>query len=221
MFGLTALLASFALGLAIYSFWGWRIPQGSQTKLAFPLKNGTFYIANGGSNSLLNAHLNTLEGERFRFYRGQSYAADILQINSYGLRANGLLPSDPADYTIFESPVYAPCLGTVIETENKREDMPPPEADREVMPGNHVLIDCGEAVVLLAHFKKGSVKVEKGQLVETGQMLGEVGNSGNTNEPHLHIHAQRRGSAETPLGGEPLWMTFEGEFLVHNQLVIR
>ena len=219
--GSTALLAAFALGLAFYALSGWRIPSENAADLVFPLKDGTFYIASGGSNSLVNPHLNTLEGERFRPFRGQSYAVDIMQINRFGLRANGFLPADPADYAIFGKPVSAPCAGTVLQTENNRPDMPPPEPDREVIPGNHVLLDCGEFVVLLAHFKKGSVTVEKDQKIETGQMLGLVGNSGNTNEPHLHIHAQRRGAAEMPLGGEPLWVTFEGKFLVRNQLVFQ
>ncbi|MER7464077.1 hypothetical protein [Streptomyces sp. NPDC097981] len=29
--------------------------------------------------------------------------------------------------------------------------------------------------------------------MHTGQLLGEVGNSGNSSEPHLHIHAEREG----------------------------
>lgn len=102
-----------------------------------------------------------------------------MRINRYGLRADGLLPADPAKYAIFETKVFAPCAGIVIEAENNREDMPPPLPDRELMPGNHVLLDCREAIVLLAHFKKGTVAVTGGQRVETGQMLGEVGNSGN------------------------------------------
>ena len=113
-FGLTALLAAFALGLTFYVLSGWRIPSDSTVKLAFPLRGGSFYIANGGSNSLINPHLNTFEGERFRPYRGQSYAVDIMQINQYGLRANGFLPADPAEYAIFGTPVYSPCAGAVI-----------------------------------------------------------------------------------------------------------
>jgi murein DD-endopeptidase MepM/ murein hydrolase activator NlpD len=209
------------LTLAIYALSGRHVPDGDRARLAFPLTGGTFYIVSGGGNSLVNAHLETLEGERFRPFRGQSYAVDILQINRYGFRANGFLPSDPAEYAIFGTSVHAPCAGTVIETENDREDMPVPRTDREVMPGNHVLLDCGEFIVLLAHFKKGSVAVTTGQKVEIGTTLGQVGNSGNSEEPHLHIHAQRRGSGPNTLDGEPLWMIFEGEFLVRNQILIR
>ena len=220
-FGLTALLAVLTSTLAIYALSAWRIPPGDAVQLAFPLKDGTFYIANGGSNSLLNPHLETLEGERYRSWRGQSYAVDILQINRWGLRANGFLPADPAQYRMFDTPVHAPCAGTILETENGREDLPPPRADRTYLPGNHVLIDCGEFLVLLAHFRKGSVAVTTDQQVEVGQTLGQVGNSGNTGEPHLHIHAQRRGTQPTTLDGEPLWILFDDKFLVRNQLVVR
>lgn len=64
-FGLTALIGAFALGLTFYALSGWSIPTDSAIELAFPLRDGSFYIANGGSNSLVNPHLNTLEGERF------------------------------------------------------------------------------------------------------------------------------------------------------------
>ncbi|MGE7916039.1 M23 family metallopeptidase [Lysinibacillus xylanilyticus] len=53
--------------------------------------------------------------------------------------------------------------------------------------------------------------VEKGEKVTTGQILGKVGNSGNTSEPHLHIHAEKNGK------GVPI--TFNDRFLVRNSLV--
>ena len=46
-----------------------------------------------------------------------------------------------------------------------------------------------------------------------------VGNSGNTDEPHLHIHAQRPGPASAPLSGDPLFIAFEGGFLALNMTV--
>jgi len=44
--------------------------------------------------------------------------------------------------------------------------------------------------VVLAHLRRGSVRVHSGQRVRAGQLLGRVGNSGNSSEPHLHVHAQ-------------------------------
>ncbi|MEK7157056.1 MAG: M23 family metallopeptidase [Patescibacteria group bacterium] len=55
--------------------------------------------------------------------------------------------------------------------------------------GNYVMIqsETGE-IVFLAHMRSGSVKVVVGQRVAVGQIIGEVGNSGNTTAPHLHIN---------------------------------
>ena len=59
--------------------------------------------------------------------------------------------------------------------------------------------------------KIDSVVVAQGDKVTTGQILGKVGNSGNTSEPHLHIHAEKDGK------GVPI--TFNDRFLVRNSLV--
>ncbi len=55
--------------------------------------------------------------------------------------------------------------------------------------GNHVMIRSGSGVVaFLAHLRCGSVKVAAGQQVVTGETVGEVGNSGNSTAPHLHLN---------------------------------
>jgi murein DD-endopeptidase MepM/ murein hydrolase activator NlpD len=73
--------------------------------------------------------------------------------------------------------------------------------------------------VLLAHLKQGSVAVKGGQRVAAGDIVGAVGNSGNTDEPHLHVHAQRPGRGILPLSGEPLAMRFGGRWYVRNDRV--
>jgi murein DD-endopeptidase MepM/ murein hydrolase activator NlpD len=44
--------------------------------------------------------------------------------------------------------------------------------------------------LLYAHMKPGSVRVRVGQRVHRGQMLGQLGNSGNSATPHLHLQVQ-------------------------------
>jgi hypothetical protein len=47
-----------------------------------------------------------------------------------------------------------------------------------------------------------------GQRVEEGQEIGQCGNSGNTSEPHIHIHHQRQDPPVVPLNfaeGLPLF----------------
>jgi len=62
--------------------------------------------------------------------------------------------------------------------------------------------------------------VKTGDVVEVGSPLGRVGNSGNTDEPHLHMHVQRELPETSPLGGEPLWFTIGGRFLVRNDVLV-
>ena len=96
------------------------------------------------------------------------------------------------------------------------KDMPVPQMDREHMAGNYVAINCGEFYVFLAHLRAGSIVVKKGEQVEVGEPLAQMGNSGNSSEPHLHLHAQRGLPQGSPLAGEPLWLTINGQFLLRN-----
>ncbi|MFE3381759.1 M23 family metallopeptidase [Streptomyces anulatus] len=54
--------------------------------------------------------------------------------------------------------------------------------------GNHVILDLGDSTyAAYAHVQRGSLQVKAGETVRAGQVLGRVGNSGNTTEPHLHF----------------------------------
>ncbi len=75
--------------------------------------------------------------------------------------------------------------------------------DREC--GNGVLIEHGDGwVSQYCHMKKGSIRVEKGDEVETGTQLGEVGLSGNTEFPHLHITFRKDDKVVDPFAVAPL-----------------
>ncbi len=91
-----------------------------------------------------------------------------------------------------------------------------PEMNRESMTGNSVILDCDGLAVVLAHFIHGSINVSEGDLVATGEQIALVGNSGNSGEPHLHVHVQTIVSPEAPIAGEPLWFTINGDFLIRN-----
>jgi hypothetical protein len=202
-----------------YAASGRMLPGTAAVELTFPLHGGHFVVGSGGSNRLLNLHLRTLHEPRLEPWRGQSYAVDILELNHFGIRAQGLAPDDPRHYVIFGREVLAPCPGRVIESRDGLPDTPNEDRDGRTLAGNFVMLDCGGYHVLLAHLKQGSVQTKPGESVATGQALGEVGNSGNSSEPHLHIHAQRPGSALGALDGEPLPIRFGGRYLVRNDRV--
>ena len=72
----------------------------------------------------------------------------------------------------------------------------------ETVGGNHIVLDLGGGrYAFYAHFQPGSLKVKVGDRVTRGQVIGLVGNSGNSTEPHLHFHIS---DGVSPLGSEGL-----------------
>lgn len=59
-------------------------------------------------------------------------------------------------------------------------DMQVPQVDDDNLPGNHVILRCAGADILLGHFRKGSLVVRVGQKLVVGGPIAQVGNSGNT-----------------------------------------
>jgi murein DD-endopeptidase MepM/ murein hydrolase activator NlpD len=110
------------------------------------------------------------------------------------------------DFYAYGQQALAPVTGEVVQIENSLPDMPSvyaqladpnamtPELSQAAMAnpaGNHVVIKTADGLyVFIAHMQPGSVQVAVGDTVKVGDVLGLVGNSGNTSEPHIHIHAQ-------------------------------
>lgn len=197
-------------------------PPGKVVELRFPLSAGTYLIVSGGSHPSINPHLKTLDRSvpRFLAWRGQSHGIDIVKIDRSGLRAAGLLPAEPRAYDIYGAVVLAPCAGDVVVAADGLPDLQVPQVDRTHLAGNHLILHCSGVDVLLGHLQPGSLKVSAGMRVHAGQHLASVGNSGNTGEPHLHIHAQQAGTRAEPVSGEPLPIRLDGRFLVRNDRVI-
>ncbi|MFQ5512448.1 MAG: M23 family metallopeptidase [Candidatus Krumholzibacteriia bacterium] len=181
-------------------------------QLAFPLRNGAYAVVHGGNSVLINYH---------NAHKSQRYALDISKLNAAGFRAAGWRPRELTAYAIFGDTLYCPCDGTVEEVVRDLPDHTPPERDRKNVAGNYVLVDCGGIDVYLAHMMKASAQVRPGERVVVGQAIGRVGNSGNTTEPHLHIHAERGRDPGAFSGGDGVPIRFDGRFLVRNSLVRR
>ncbi|HDR7794634.1 TPA: M23 family metallopeptidase [Bacillus luti] len=98
------------------------------------------------------------------------------------------------DYGIYGAKVMAPASGTVVSINKDEKDLIPGSDDFQSMAGNHIYLRLDETgtFLFLAHLKKGSIKVNEGQHVNEGEVLAQVGNSGSSSEPHLHIHHQRQ-----------------------------
>ena len=196
--------------LALRAWQGRRTPEFALA-LGFPLRGGTFVVGQGGGSAVVNHHYP---------HRSQRFALDVLALGPGGTRARGLYPRDPQRYAIWGAEVVSPCDGTVVSAADEFPDWTPPNRDPAHPPGNHVAIETENAVVYLAHLMNGSVRVRVGERVRAGQLLGLVGNSGNTTEPHLHIHAESGRYSGQMSGGAGVPILLGGKFLVRNDRVV-
>lgn len=188
------------LGLVGYVLTG-LLPPADAQPLACPLSGGTFVVGQGGGNRLLNHHAG---------HPAQAHAADIVALGPSGFRAAGALPADLQRYAVYHARVASPCDGTVVAAHDGLPDRTPPESDTAMPAGNHVILACGPITIELAHLSPGSLAVGPGDNVAVGTPIGLVGNSGNSTEPHLHLHA-------TGAGGGAVPVTIAGDSLVRNR----
>lgn len=197
---------------------GRALPSGRAIDLSSPLGPGVYLVANGGSVTSVNAHAPLLDQSvtQHRLYWGTAYGVDLVALDRWGLRADGIMPADPARYVIFGRSVITPCAGEVMAAVDGLPDMQVPQADSAHLAGDHVILRCSGVDILLGHFRKGSLLVRVGQNLEAGDAIAQVGNSGNTSEPHLHINAQQPGTADAPFSGAPIPVRIDGRYLLRN-----
>ncbi len=126
-----------------------------------------------------------------RVWVSQRYAVDWEQLDDSNRVYVGAR-DDVSSYKIYGTEILAVATAIVVSAVDGLpnqvpgkfpENLPIEEAD-----GNHVILDLGNGnYAMYAHMKPGSVRVHAGDTVAAGQVLGLVGNSGNTIAPHLHF----------------------------------
>lgn len=145
--------------------------------------DGDWLISWGGERPEDNHHIGSPPQDR---------AADIRKIIAGGGKQTS--QGDPKrneSYGCWAQPVYSPIDGVVEVAVDGVPDNIPGELNRPSAMGNYLMIKSPEGfVVVLAHFKQGSVAKKAGEPVRTGDLLALCGNSGNSTEPHLHMHVQ-------------------------------
>ena len=168
-------------------------------KYIFPLR-GVWYVGYGAS--LHTGH---------RWAIPEEFALDIAKIGESGLSHKG----DGTrfdDYYAYGADVLAAADGHVISAANDQPEDPSamqrPNETQEAyfarlqkeqgerlvkgltaITGNYVMIDHGKnEYSLYAHLQPDSVRVHVGDEVKVGDVIGKLGSSGNSTEPHLHFH---------------------------------
>jgi hypothetical protein len=158
--------------------------------------DGRLRVAWGGDRLAKNQHA---------FTPDQRWAYDLL-VEPY------LGGSDKVeDYGCWGVPVVAPASARVHLSHDGEPDERPgaPSRNYQKPLGNFVALELEtKTFLILAHLQRGSVQVTAGETVIEGQPLGACGNSGNTSEPHIHLHHQRQDPAKFPVNfaeGLPLF----------------
>lgn len=100
--------------------------------------------------------------------------------------------------------VLAAAAGTVKGVRDGIADFAPMVPGKEC--GNGVLVDHGEGwQTQYCHMKQGSVVVQVGETVGPGSVLGQIGQSGMAEFPHLHLAVRQNGQNLDPFA--PATMT--------------
>jgi hypothetical protein len=185
------------------------VPTSTQIVISPPLRGSEWLAGNGPSNS--SAHRRALIPVGGGAHIAQRFAIDFLQLNPDGRSFAGD-QKDNKSYRCYGAEALAVADGTVVATKDGiPENIPGPSSRAvpitlETVGGNHIILDLGGGrFAFYAHLQPGSLRVKNGDKVRRGQVLGLVGNSGNSTEPHLHFHIS---DANSPLSSEGLPYVF-------------
>jgi hypothetical protein len=141
-------------------------------------------------------------------YLSQRFAIDFNALDAEDRLVVGD-PAQNASYPSFGRRVVAVAAGAVVTAVDQYPDQAPNDPQHvtlENADGNHVVVDLGDGrYAFYAHLKAGSVKVLAGDLVQPGQEIGELGNSGSSTGPHLHFHVM---NGPSPLAADGLPYVF-------------
>lgn len=206
-------------GLALYFRVG--TVRGAPVAVAVPV-TGRWFAVNSPASRVPSHGLHVY---------GQTYAIDLVHAPAEGSRPGFAWwppARRPEAFPGFGQPVLAPASGRVVRVHSGQRDHWSRnsvlgivcmllEGVRELFGparilGNYVVLDLGDGVhAVLAHLRRGSLRVRAGERVETGQHVADCGNSGNSAEPHVHVQLMDRPSCLVAAGLPFRFADFPGD----------
>jgi Peptidase family M23 len=197
------------------SFIGASLEVGKPAVVIAPPLKGPRWVAAGGCCDTITYHRGATLPINGTIRVAERYAIDFVQLNDNNKIASG--PIDQlSSYAFFGREIYSVADGTVVAMADDRPEQvpgkPPKGISLEMAPGNYAVVDIGEGrFAFYAHMQPGSLRVKPGDRVTTGQVLGLLGNSGNTDAPHLHFHIMDSASPLMSNGLPYVFTSFTGE----------
>jgi murein DD-endopeptidase MepM/ murein hydrolase activator NlpD len=175
-----------------------------------PLRGENWLALNGLSNS--SGHRRTIVVVNGKARIAQRFATDWTRIGADGLAFRGD-PSKNTNWSAYGAEVLAVANARVIDIKDGIPENDP-TADKKAVPitletvgGNYITLDLGNGYfAFYAHLQPKSMRVKVGDKVTRGQILALLGNSGNSDAPHLHFHIT---DGSSPLGAEGVPYVFD------------
>ncbi|MEK6287398.1 MAG: M23 family metallopeptidase [Acidobacteriota bacterium] len=208
------------LGFAIEKVNGERTVEGASVEvrrdaplvIGPPLRGEGWMAANGPSTRAENEHrraINTVDGKA---RIAQRFAIDWIKFGANGQLWSGDVGKN-ANWFGYGAEIVA-VADAVVASVNDSVPENKPDTDSRAVPitletigGNYVTLDLGNGrYAMYFHMQPGKIRVKVGDKVRRGEVLGLVGNSGNSDGPHLHFQICE---ADSPLGSEGLPFVFE------------
>jgi hypothetical protein len=162
-----------------------------------PPLRGEWIAGDSASNLADAAHRHAILVEGGHAWLAQRFAIDWVQYQTVdGKRTTWRGPEDRNEsYFCYDQPIYGVAAGKVVAaSDGMAENVPHSQKyvvaiDFNNAAGNHVVVEIApNRYVLYAHIRPGTVQVKPGDEVTAGQIIGHVGNTGSSAEPHLHMH---------------------------------
>ena len=198
---------------------GVRVPSNSEAPMLIgpPLRGG-LWLAHEGPGNVHSHHWGSLVAVNGQVTIPQRYALDLVGIDPQGHALHAgvkdIGKTRHADWIGYGADVLAVADGVIRDTRDGQAEHPPLSSQSEPesltahgLFGNYVVLELKPGVYAsYAHLQRGSVKVHVGERVRRGQLLGQLGQSGNSDAPHLHFQLS---SAATFEGSEGLPFLFD------------
>jgi murein DD-endopeptidase MepM/ murein hydrolase activator NlpD len=191
------------------------VRPATDLRFTAPVGAGDWWIGLGPSNTSEHRRAVIRVGDDTVPHLAQRFAIDWVKMDERGEYARDHRGRRNTDWYGYGEPVFAVADARVAAIVDSIPDNTPGEGSRAVpmrvstVLGNYVLLDLGPAAsgihryAVYGHLKAGTLRVQPGDTVRRGQVLGAIGNSGNSDGPHLHFHVTEAVDAvAAPLRGE-------------------
>ncbi len=155
----------------------------------------------------------------------QRFAIDWVQIGADDETFSGDSRVN-SNYHAYGAEILAVRDGVVVSTKDGSPENTPgvePPENLETAGGNWILLDMGNnQFALYGHLIPSSLRVQQGQRVRKGDILGLLGNSGGSSEPHLHFHVANVFDTKnsSTLNAEGLPYVFESFEIQRNRPIL-